>query len=287
MSDLLAADFTRLVKSQVFKGVIIFCIESLLFEVIAAHLNNNLNLIYLEALLNTNFLVFGILLSVFIGLFIGSEYSDGTIRNKLVAGNSRTAIYLSNLITCILGGFIMQVINFIELNIISIVIYKLPIPLTLKTVEKQVVALYIIVAYTAIFLLVTTLICSKSGGTAAVMALALLILTAGMTINGQLSSYDPKEAKAAEEAAAQSETQDPAYQYEVVGGFFVRQKKPLSGFKLKTFLFLDDFLPASQSQKLTSLRVPKNVSKYVLYDFSTAGLTTVLGIILFKNKDLK
>lgn len=300
MGDLLAADFARLIKSQIFKGVIIFCVESLVFEVIISYFNKNLSKDYMDALLNTNFLVFGILLSVFIGLFIGSEYSDGTMRNKLVAGNSRTAIYISNLITCVLGGFILQMVNYIELNIISVALfgfYKPPAQIlpsqqenmvlmrAMKIAEKQTIALYIIIAYTAVFLLVTMLVCSKSGGTAAVMALALVILAAGMTIDGQVSSYNPKTAKETTEQSESIQYQDPIAQYQ--SGGFGRRKKELSGDKLKIYLFLDDLLPASQAQNLTKLNVPKNASKYVLYDLSTAGLATVFGIILFRNKDLK
>ena len=38
-----------------------------------------------------------ILLSLLAALFIGSEYSDGTMRNKCVAGHRRGSIYLANL----------------------------------------------------------------------------------------------------------------------------------------------------------------------------------------------
>ena len=39
--------------------------------------------------------------------FIGTEYSDGTIRNKIVVGHSRSTIYLANLLTCCFAGLIM------------------------------------------------------------------------------------------------------------------------------------------------------------------------------------
>ena len=45
-----------------------------------------------------------ILLSVLIPLFLGSDYSDGTLRNKRVAGHTRGRIYLANLITCAAAG---------------------------------------------------------------------------------------------------------------------------------------------------------------------------------------
>ena len=51
----------------------------------------------------------GLILAVVCGLFLGSEFSYGTIRNKLVAGHTRTAIYLSALLTCMAAGFLLSV----------------------------------------------------------------------------------------------------------------------------------------------------------------------------------
>ena len=44
---------------------------------------------------------------VFCGIYIGTEYSNGTIRNKIVAGYTRTGIYFSNLITNAAAGCIL------------------------------------------------------------------------------------------------------------------------------------------------------------------------------------
>lgn len=48
--------------------------------------------------------VLGFLLAVFVALFMGTEYSDGTIRNKIITGHTRTHIYLANFVVCFVAG---------------------------------------------------------------------------------------------------------------------------------------------------------------------------------------
>lgn len=49
-----------------------------------------------------------VLLAVLTAFFVGTEYSDGTMRNKLIAGHGRRDIYLANLVVCIAAGMLLS-----------------------------------------------------------------------------------------------------------------------------------------------------------------------------------
>ena len=53
-----------------------------------------------------------ILTSILVSLFIGTDYHDGTIRNKLICGASRTSVYLSNFITMASCGIFLVLMGY-------------------------------------------------------------------------------------------------------------------------------------------------------------------------------
>lgn len=50
---------------------------------------------------------FGAFYGVFVSFFLGIEYSNGCIRNKLVVGHTRTSIFLANFSTCAIGCLLL------------------------------------------------------------------------------------------------------------------------------------------------------------------------------------
>lgn len=101
MCNCLRADFVRLFRSRFFWILIIFLFVSSALGVFDEHgkaLDNDL--------LSTVSPVM-ILGPIFTAFFIGTDYSDGTIRNKLIVGNRCAAVWFSNLIVCCAAAELM------------------------------------------------------------------------------------------------------------------------------------------------------------------------------------
>ncbi len=115
MGKLLKADFFRIIRSKLF---MIVCILTGAFPFLTAGLyylvikimkmpgmntsGMQVNLLTGRAVVSDSFLLssnMGLLLPIFITIFICADVSNGTLRNKIIAGRSRTSIYFSHLIS--------------------------------------------------------------------------------------------------------------------------------------------------------------------------------------------
>lgn len=105
MRKLLSADQARLLKTKIFWVTAVFAFGFELYAVLQggrvdslSDLGRDLDYYYFQPMP-----FMGLVISVFIAMFIGTGYSDGTIRNKLIVGHTRSNIYLSNLLICFVG----------------------------------------------------------------------------------------------------------------------------------------------------------------------------------------
>ena len=103
MANLLAEGYRRLFKGKRFYICMIVYLSIALFEIIIYRIGNTM---FSGAgdLLNVDTLIFsGLSLTVLMtaitgGMLIARDYTNNTIRNKIIIGHSRTNIYLANLI---------------------------------------------------------------------------------------------------------------------------------------------------------------------------------------------
>lgn len=115
MSKLLSAGFIRLRKSIYFRLCIIAISAITVMTMLhgcrqalsdtASILNYSLDRYYFNLAPTL-----GIFWAVFSSFFIGTEYSDGALRNKLIVGRTRASVYLSNLIVTSAATLIMTAV---------------------------------------------------------------------------------------------------------------------------------------------------------------------------------
>ena len=286
MSKLLKANFARLWKSRIFWLGMLFSAGLSALLVIARYedikryseiyavqdaiYRNADGLIFMGGL----FLIFAS--AVFTGVFVGTEYSDGTLRNKLIIGHSRSSIYISNLIVCTTAGIIMH-LTYIIITMLLGNLFLEDSALTFKKILLlTLMGTAAMIAVSSLLVMMSMLIHSKSTGSVVILISTMLMLFATMNISDRLSApeyYDIYE-------SVDENTGRPIE---------VKKEKNshyLTGTKRKVYEFLDDFLPTSQLYKSASLDSSK-LDIALIYDGIIILITTTAGIAVFRRKNLK
>ena len=105
---LLRANFYRLWRSASFWAAVSTMFGVGIFELaVGVHAQRQGTPVPLDNRYMLFVLMSGVVLSAFCSLFVGAEYSDGAIRNKIAVGHSRAAVYLANLVTCSAAGVLV------------------------------------------------------------------------------------------------------------------------------------------------------------------------------------
>lgn len=155
MYKLLNAGFNRLIKNKLFWGLILITIcMACFFLKIRDDLGESIELLTMPHIATIGFFI-----SIFTTLFVGLEYANGTIRNKIVVGHSRTKIYLSNLIISITVGIFIELVYILFISIIGKTIID-DLPLLMPVSQFITILLHIvmiIVMYSTIFNCITLL----------------------------------------------------------------------------------------------------------------------------------
>ncbi len=103
MRNLLSANFSRLRRNKFYYVVLAAVLLSSLFicfESIGTLPSAEGGGRYVDEVFFTFAQMMGAFFAVFVSMFLGTEYSDGTIRNKLVVGHTRFSVYMANFLCC-------------------------------------------------------------------------------------------------------------------------------------------------------------------------------------------
>ena len=217
-------------------------------------------------------LFIGIIMAVFCSLFIGTEYSDGTIRNKVIVGQNRNSIYLANFVACMVVSLIMCIAFFVPYLCIGIPLLGFFI-MTAKTAVLFIVTAFLLaIAFSSIYTLISMLNHSKAITAVICILLAFLLLFVGGQLNKMLNEPERNMSVVMSENGQEyEEIPNPHY---------------LNEGERKIVQFVYDFIPGGQVIQCMSLEAT-NLPLLPLYSFIIILLTTGIGLLCFKKKDLK
>lgn len=280
MSKLLFANLQRLRKSKIFWfGLFVAIGYSLMqffsqYDLYQSYKGTALAEEYfsLDGVVFNAMIILGIIFSVVVSMYVGTDFSDGAIRNKIVVGKSRWCIYFSNFLIC--AGICLLIYIFSLLTS-----YAAGRPVFGGFVNSRgQVAMYVLaggmvsVTYAALFNLVAMLNTSKVHGVVISILLSFVMFFLAMYIFNMLSQ--PEMIESLEMSGK-----------EVVSEMVKNPQYP-TGLQRKIYQFLFDLLPTGQAAQIANVQAEHPVRLFS-YSVLLAVCCNFGGYLAFKKKNLK
>lgn len=279
MRKLLSANFARLWKSKAFwvveSGVLAF---GLLLYGLLVYNTKNLGELWLRSNAHMYFfyqmLYIGAAIAIFTSQFFGTEYDNGTIRNKLSVGHCRHDIYLSSFLVTASAGIIF-VMTHALLSVIAVPFVGIDVWTAINAPVWRIFCMLIIcMTYAAIFTLIAMLDSSKSRSAIISLLLALVLIAVGMYIyNGLAQPEFASRMVMQEDGSYLREDNIPNPNY-------------ISGTTRTVYEWLSLFLPTSQG---LNIAISDGVFdwKMPLCNLLLIVCLCLIGIAFLKKKDIK
>lgn len=257
----------------------------------------------------------------FISLMIGREYSDGTIRNKLIAGKRRGNIYSANVVMAVLSTTLFVVVFVIGCMIMS---YSGTLKyLKLDTRITVLIAFFLInYAWASIFVFVSMLISSREMGVLINLALVIGIMFASYQVEHLLGQPEfltqenvinsvelsPEEISSIHKGTFYGNywyEENPdgmiTYYKDILNEEKVPNPKALGPITKAIFTHIDYFMPYGQVNTYVSFLTSylysedsnrivqeySSIKTFPIYSSIVIGAMTLLGRMFFRRKDIK
>ena len=273
MVRLLRANFARLWKTKSFWVCLIISTGLGLVNFITTYSVDADCVKFLGTELMSNCSNVLLFISIFAALFLGTDYSNGTIRNKLVIGHTRGEIYFSNLITAAAGGLILMAA---EWSVVLITGFCLGGETGMPAEEllfKMLICLSAVIALSAIFTLLGMLFTSKSTIITITLVMTFVLIIGAAMIESILiePEYVSSFVMTNGEVTQGEPEPNPLY---------------VSGAKRDILETVNDILPTGQMMQMEIGRL-RSAELMPLYSIGVLAVTTAIGALVFRKKDLK
>lgn len=277
MNKLLNAGFTRLRKNKLFWLLVIFSVALALFMIYTRYSDMKVygDVIEVEQIMLNYSTIVGIVIAIFTSLFLGVEYSDGAIRNKISTGHKRSNIYLSNLLITTITSLFSYILLIVIVAVVGISLFG-GITISISKLLMLLGCIFVtVIAYSSIFTFIAMMISNKT-----ITAIVSIMLAFGMMMVALtcLNILDTPEF-----IEAGTITNEETGSFEIV-----KEPNPKypSEEKKKVCQTLLNIIPAGQMFQLAGRAVP-DLKVLPLYSMGEFIVFTGAGILLFKKKELK
>lgn len=283
MNKLTSALFFRLRKNTSFW--LLFCAMAVWGVYNALNLSSSIDgITYLDGRIFEFAPLMGLVAAIFISLFVGTEYSDGTIRNKIVVGHNRSSIYLSNLIVCAVGNVLIAISYLLTFFIVGItkggsVVCDIKI-----LIPYIICGLLNVIAFTGIMVLIALCVKSKASSAIICMLAALILLVTGSVVDQKLA-----EPEMYEHYVTINESGIPTEVEQVPNPNYI------GGATRKVLELMNNMLPSGQALQLVNSFDDSGIIEgnhsyhfdWIIYSMAFSLLFAVIGIAVFGKKEFK
>lgn len=214
--------------------------------------------------------------AVFAALFIGADYANGTIRNKMAVGHGRCSIYFANFILSSIGGIIYLAASWAAVIVAGFCVGG---NLGFKSYEqpalKIFISLFAVISACSIITIIGMLITSKSA--AAVVSIAgFFVMTIGFGV--LIDMLHTSEFYTVATLQINDEGEQEYKEERVRNNLYIAS--PMNEI-LQTVC---DILPFGQAAQFGYGTLPEVMP---LYSVGFTAAVSVVGVAVFRRKDLK
>ncbi|WP_322175764.1 ABC transporter permease subunit [Acutalibacter caecimuris] len=298
MRNLLQANLFRLFRSWVFWGAMLVMVGGALTICIGAYhdmvLYNEPG--YIEPLDKTLFRaeqVLGITVAIVVSLFVGTEYSGGAIRNKLVVGKSRITVYLAGYLACAGVVLLLFLVSSLAALALGSVLFSAPSAAPGTIMTAFFVGAMTCLLYAAVFYFIAVICGSRVWAAIFSILLAVALLMAASELSQTLEQGPYTMQLVPEEFSTSKEAYSIDGVAEDMFDGLVMETVPnpnyLSGEKREIVQLFYDINPAGQTTQLARLSEQDILYplRIILLDAGLSAVFALGGIWIFRRKDIK
>lgn len=215
----------------------------------------------------------GAFLALLISMFLGTEFSDGTIRNKLCIGHKRNEIFLSNFISCAFASIVLTAVWLLSCTLLFGLIGPLEVEVS-EFVGYIFVTMGFAVSFAALYTVIGSLSSNKAMTIIYTFAVFIILAMAASALDDRLCEPEINEIMT----------------YNNYGAVVMQESVPnplyLSGMIRTVCEVALELLPNGQALLLSNVAIECPARAIVMSAVFTI-VTLLIGGMLFKKKDIK